>query len=104
LIKKEIDATRIERCSTDGTWQSLQGAYDSFEGKGLVTRERQMETSAIALIPGTIGHITSFAARADIMDINKVFDMIKSQGAKYLHGKELDYEEAIAEKMALLTN
>jgi hypothetical protein len=82
----------------------LQHAYDRFEGKGLVTREKQLETSAMALIPGTIGHITSFAARADITDINKLFEMIKSQGIKYLHNKDKDYEEAINDKMALLNN
>jgi hypothetical protein len=104
LIKKQIDRTRIENCTTDERWESLQQAYNDFKGKGLVSREKQMETSAMALIPGTIGHITSFAARADIMDINKVFDMIKSQGIKYLHGKDMDYEEAITEKMSLLSN
>jgi hypothetical protein len=30
--------------------------------------------------------------------------MIKSQGIKYLHGKDMDYEEAIAEKISLLIN
>jgi hypothetical protein len=104
LVKKQIDRTRMENCTTDDRWQSIQKAYDSFEGKGLVSREKQMETSAMALIPGTIGHITSFAARADITDINMLFEMIKSQGVKYLHNKDMDYEEAITEKMALLTN
>lgn len=104
LVKKEIDRTRIERCTVDERWQSLQLAFESFEGKSLVTREKQLATSAVALIPGTIGHITSFAARADIMDIDKVFDIIKSQGAKYLHGKDKDYDEAISRKMLLLTN
>jgi hypothetical protein len=103
LVKKQLDRTRIENCTTDQRWESLQHAYDSFEGKGLVTREKQMEKSAMALIPGTIGHITSFGARADITDINKLFEMIKSQGVKYLHGKDMNYEDAITEKMSLLT-
>jgi hypothetical protein len=104
LVKKQIDKTRIERCTIDERWESLQHAYDKFEGKGLVTREKQLETSAMALIPGTIGHITSFGARADITDINMLFEMIKSQGIKYLHNKDKDYEEAINDKMALLNN
>lgn len=104
LVKKQIDRTRIENCTVDERWESIQQAYDSFEGKGLVSREKQLETAALALIPGTIGHITSFAARADITDINMLFEMIKSQGIRYLHSKDTDYEEAISEKMALLNS
>jgi hypothetical protein len=103
LVKKQLDRTRIENCTVDERWISLQQAYNNYEGKGLVTREKQMEKSAMALIPGTIGHITSFGARADITDITMLFDMIKSQGIKYLHGKDMDYEEAITEKMSLLS-
>jgi hypothetical protein len=104
LQKKVLDATRIERCSLDPRWESIQKAFDSFEGKTLVTREQQQEASALALIPGTIGNITSFAARADITNIDRVFDMIKSQGAKYLHSMDKSYQKAISDKMALLAD
>ncbi|OGO77638.1 MAG: hypothetical protein A2Y23_11840 [Clostridiales bacterium GWB2_37_7] len=104
LLKKNLDATRLTRCSTDVRWQVIQKAFDSFEGAKLVTREQQLDSSAMALIPGTIGHITSFAAKADITDINRVFEIIKSHGVRYLHSKESNYAQVIENKMALIAD
>jgi len=102
LIKKNLDRSRIENCTIDERWLSVQKAFNMFEGKGLIQRDKQLETSAFALIPGTIGNITSFAARAEITDIDELFKMIKSQGAKYLNRKETSYIEVIEDKMAVL--
>lgn len=103
LTKKKLDNERMTRCTIDPVWESTQEAFSNFQSKGLIKREKQLASSAFALIPGTIGNITSFAARADITDIDELFKIIKSQGTKYLRKKETDYEEVITEKMALLT-
>ncbi|MFZ5353444.1 MAG: hypothetical protein ACOZCL_12090 [Bacillota bacterium] len=103
LIKKELDRTRIERCSISPIWESIQKAFDNFNGKGLIARDKQLDAAAFALIPGTIGNITSFAARAEITDINQLFNTIRTQGVRYLQKKELSFEEVIENKMSLLT-
>lgn len=102
IVKKNLDSTRIERCTTDPNWQSTQEAFNQFDGKGLVSREKQQCASAFALIPGTIGNITSYAARAEMTDIDEIFKMLKSQGVKYLRTKDTDFEEIILDKMSLL--
>ncbi len=102
LTKRQLDRTRLTRCTIDPVWQSLQEAFADFQSKELIKREKQLESSAYALIPGTIGNITSFAARAELTDIDEILRMIKSQGARYLRRKETDFEEVIADKMALL--
>ena len=102
IEKKILDRTRIERCSTAPEWLSIQKAFDDFKGKGLIARDKQMNTSAFALIPGTIGNITSYAARAEVTDIEQLFKMIKSQGIKYLNTKEISLEEVIEQKMSLM--
>lgn len=102
IVKKVLDRTRIENCPVSPEWQSIQAAFDTFEGKGLITREKQQNASAFALIPGTIGNITSYAARTEITDINQIFDMIKTQGARYLDKRDRSYEEIIEEKRSLM--
>lgn len=102
LIKKILDNDRMTRCSVDERWLSIQKAFDYFEGHSLIVRDKQMYMSAIALIPGTIGNITSFAARSQIDDIDKVLEVIKAHGNIYLHNKDKKYDEVIKEKRLIM--
>ncbi len=102
LTKKQLDHTRIENCTTDSAWQSIQEAFDGFLSRPLIQREKQLDSSAFALIPGTIGNITSYAARADLNDIDEVMRMIKSQGSTYLHRRETNFQEVVEWKKSLL--
>jgi hypothetical protein len=102
LVKKELDKERMERCSTNETWASLQPLFANYKSRELIKREKQLQYDALALVPGTIGNITSFAARNGIDDIDEVFKLMKMQGNKHLFRKDKTYKEVINEKKSLL--
>lgn len=102
LIKKNNDRTRIERCTTNEVWADIQGIFKNFKSKEMIKREKQLECDAVALVPGTIGNITSFAARTGIEDFDEAMNLLKIHGYKYLFKKDKTYSEVIQEKKSLL--
>lgn len=103
LVKVKLDHTRIERCSTDEVWIYVQNAFNDFKNEPLVKREVQLVADAEAIIPGTIGNITTFAARKGITDINLILNLIKHKGSDYLSYKDIDFKEAVLQKISLMT-
>jgi len=103
IVKVKLDHTRIERCSIDEVWVNIQNAFDDFKSDSLIKREAQLASDAEAIIPGTIGNITTFAARKGITDINLILAMIKNKGSDYLSFKDMDFQKAVAQKMSLMT-
>lgn len=102
LVKVNLDNVRMERCSTDETWLRIQEAFSNYQGIGMISRTRQLEADAEALLPGTIGNITSYAARLGNTDIEQVIETVKNRGSKYLASKQQDYSKAINKKMSLI--
>lgn len=103
IVKVKLDHTRIERCTTDDIWISIQNAFDNYKHEPLVKREVQLASDAEAIVPGTIGNITTFAARKGITDINLVLNMLKHKGSDYLACKDIDFKEAVTQKISLLS-
>lgn len=103
IVKVKLDHTRVERCSTDDIWIEVQNSFNNFKHEPLVKREIQLNADADAIIPGTIGNITTFAARKGITDINLILNMIKHKGSDYLSCKDTDFKEAVSQKMSLMT-
>lgn len=104
LVKVKLDHTRIERCSIDDVWIIIQNAFNNYKNEPLIKREEQLAVDAEAIIPGTIGNITTFAARKGITDINLILAMIKHKGSDYLSCKDTDFKKAVSQKISLLTN
>lgn len=102
LVKMELDCTRIERCSIAKNWISIQQSFSIYKNERLISRKRQLQTEALALVPSTIGNLTSFAARLGNSNIEEVINNLKHTGGKYLKAKNLDFTKAINEKMELL--
>lgn len=102
IVKMELDCTRIERCSVAKNWISIQNAFHIYNNEKLISRERQLQTDALALVPSTIGNLTSFAARLGNCNIEEVIHKLKYTGGNYLKTKNLDFTKAINEKMELL--
>jgi len=102
IVKVNLDRTRIERCSVCEEWSNLQKAFSNFSDVQLISREKQLQTDALALVPGTIGNLTSYAARLGNNDIEDVINNLMFAGGKYLKTKNLDFLKAINEKMQLL--
>lgn len=102
ITKVNLDCTRIERCSTNEIWTNIQNTFSSFKEEKLISRERQLQTEALALIPGTIGNLTSFAARLGNNNIDEAISNLKVKGHKYLKAKNMDFSQAINKKIELL--
>jgi hypothetical protein len=102
IVKVKLDRTRIERCTVDDIWTDIQKTFDSYEDKSLIKRETQLSMDAESIIPGTIGNITTFAARKGITDMNLVLAMLRQKGNDYLSYKETDFKKAVSLKMSLL--
>lgn len=102
IVKVNLDRTRIERCSINESWSNIQNAFTNYKDENLISREVQLQTEALALVPGTIGNLTSFAARLGNNNIEEVINNLKIKGSKYLKSKNLDFSKAINEKIELL--
>ena len=103
IVKTLNDATRIERSSINPSWLLLQSAFDDYDSNSLIKRKKQLNAEAQALIPGTIGNITSYAARKGIDDISKIFKTLEVEGRTYIeNARKSSYEEIIDKKMATI--
>ncbi len=102
LVKVDLVNTRIERCPTNETWKCIQQAFSGYSGIGLTTRDKQLESDAAALLPGTVGNLTSYAARLGSSDIENILIMVKKNGTRLLASKNKNFCSAILEKIALL--
>lgn len=103
LHLKTSDATRIERSSTDENWELIQGAYDDYQGTGLITRKRQISDNAEALIPAISGYITSFASKLGMVDYDEIIDEIKDRGLEYIEKrKETTVIDEVEKKAKLI--
>lgn len=104
IVKTTLDCSRIERSSIDKIWINIQNAFCNYKDEKLVSKETQLQCEAMALIPGTIGNLTSFAARLGTIDIEEVLDSLKFNGDNYLKRKNTDFSQVINEKMQLLNS
>ncbi|HYE09862.1 MAG TPA: hypothetical protein VEF53_06760 [Patescibacteria group bacterium] len=102
LIKKNNDRTRIERSTTNEVWVDIQNLFKDYKSRDMIKREKQLEYDAVSLVPGTIGNITSFAARTGIENFEEAMNQLMLQGNKYLFKKDKTYSEVVQEKIALL--
>jgi hypothetical protein len=96
--------SRVERCNIHTVWERIQIAFNDFESKGLISRDIQRSLDADSLVPAIVGYVTTFAARKGISDIGNAVESILTNGNKYLSSKNITYNEAIREKMALITS
>jgi hypothetical protein len=99
IVKVDLSRTRKERCPTNSKWKVIQKAFNKFKGESLIKREKQLSSDAFALVPGTIGNITSFAALLGNDDIETVLNRLLTDGEEYLKYKSKSYSEVIQEKM-----
>ena len=98
----ENDATRIENSSVKTSWRELADVFSNYISEPLIKKEKQQNSEADALIPATVGYITTMAARLGENNIDTALDIINSKGARYLKKKSFTYEEKIDEKISLL--
>ena len=102
LVKVNLDNVRMERCSIDETWIRVQEAFNQYQGIGMISRTRQLEADAAALLPSVVGNITSYAARLGDANIDEVIEIVKKRGTSYLASKQQDYSKAINKKISLI--
>ena len=102
LVLTNNDKTRIENSSKNEVWQEISNSFSCYISKPLIKRVKQLEADADALIPATIGNITTVAARLGESNIIEAWAVIKEKGERYLKRKSVTYKEQINEKISLL--
>ncbi len=104
LVLVVNDRTRIENCSIEPVWQEIASAFDEYISLPLIKRDKQINAEAEALIPATIGNITTVAARLGIDNDEEAFKIIMEKGEQYLDRKNHTYKTKIDEKISLLSS
>lgn len=104
IVYVKKDNKRIERCSIRNEWLEIQKAFDNYEDKPIIKREKQLNYEASAMIPQIIGCVVSYGARLGVDDIEYVFDVLYGEGEKYLKKKKTTYDLFILEKMKELNH
>jgi len=103
LVMTLNDKSRIERSTINPIWLKLQRAFDDYKDYGLIKRTKQLQRDAQAMVPSTMGNITSYAARKGIDNIDNILDALKLEGEKYLKkNRNTKFEDQVAKKMQLL--
>ena len=102
LVLTNNDTTRIENSSINEVWQQISDSFGDYISSPLIKREKQLQADADALIPATIGIITTVAARMGENNIFEAWHLIREKGDQYLKNKSVTYKEKIDEKISLL--
>lgn len=104
LVKINRTSKRVERCDVDKDWTFIQNAYNNFNSKGLIKRERQLSLDASSLIPNIVGNITSYSARNNNIDIDVAFNNLYKETKRYLENKQTTFETEVNNKIAFISN
>lgn len=88
-----------ERWPVNKQWLEIQNAFDEFNSIGLIKREKQIELDAEVLIPNIVGNIISYAARKDIINMDRVFENLYEKSKIYLERHNKSFEEETKKKM-----
>jgi len=102
IVKIELDNERITRCSINSKWAELQQVFNEYKNLPLVSREKQINEDADAIIPSLYGSFTSFAARKGISDLKLALTSMEISGSSYLRSKKADFKEVVKTKQSLL--
>lgn len=102
IVKIELDNERTTRCSINKEWAELQKVFNEFKYLPLVSRDKQINDDANAMIPSLYGTFTSFAAKKDVSDLKLALNMMEIAGRSYLNSKKLDFKEVVKLKQSLL--
>lgn len=100
IVKVDLTRTRIERCPTNKAWVTIQESFNQHKSEALISRQEQLLSDAQALVPNTIGNLTSFAALLGNDDIETVLLKLKNDGQRYLKNKKTDFMSVVTEKMS----
>lgn len=101
LVKINRTNIRVERCDIDIEWEEIQEAYDKFEAKGLIKRDRQNDLESINLIPNITGCFTSYSARKGEKNIEKAFKYLFKDIQIYLKNNDTSFSNVVNKKMSI---
>lgn len=102
LVKIDRTNIRVERCNINKDWLELQKAYNKFNSKGFIEKQKQIELDALVLVPNIVGNITSYSARKGNNNIYEAFSSLYKDIKKYLSNKETSFEKEVNNKRLIL--
>jgi hypothetical protein len=101
LVQKDLDATRIERCTTSEFWQGVQHAFDDYPSGDGITREKQLQSSEEYILNMLAAYMINHAAFVRQPDFYSYVQQSLAHVWYHLENKGIDFEKAVLEKMAL---
>ncbi|SHJ54495.1 hypothetical protein [Paramaledivibacter caminithermalis] len=103
ITMRDLTNTRKDRCDINETWLRLQDTFKNFEGKELITRDKQLERESEVLIPSIMGYLTTYSARSNIKDLGDSLMNVINKGLNYLeNAKKSNFTIEVAKKQSLL--
>lgn len=102
LVMINQDSNRSERCSMVREWESLQKAFDKYEGKKYITREKQKSCEKEALISSAMGYLTSYSALSGIKEPKDSALNLLTEGLRSLNTRGKDFRQIAKIKRKLL--
>lgn len=103
IIKRELTNKRKDRCDINETWLTLQQAFNEFEGRPLIPRDKQLERDSEILIPSIMGYLTTYSARSNIKNLGDSLMNVVNKGLNYLEAtKKSNYDIEVEKKLSLM--
>lgn len=92
-------SNRRERCKTSELWEKVQQGFLQFDLDGYIEREIIILANQNSLMPGLIGYLTSYCARANIKDLNAAMLHMSMTIPLYLKkNKGMEFYDAVQNK------
>jgi hypothetical protein len=104
LVKIINDNEDKSKCPIDSKWLIVQEAFCSLSYQPLIRREDQLREDAEAMIPGTFGYLTSFAAKKGVDNIETAVHMLVKSGERYLKEKNMSFKLVVSKKRKVKAN
>lgn len=102
IVKVDRVNTRIERCPVNEKWLEIQKAYDEFNSKPFIERQKQISMDAEILIPNIVGNITSYSARNNYTNIDNAFNKLYKDTIRYLKNRESSFDLEVSKKKKII--
>jgi hypothetical protein len=101
LVLKVPSHTRKENDEIHDLWLKLYGLFFAFNNTGYISRSKQAEYNAQALIPNIAGLISSYSAYSDGDNIENSFSTCQDKVNKYLAIRGKSFDEIVNKKKKL---
>lgn len=102
LVLLKGNYKRADRAQMHPTWETIQSAFASYKGEGLVHRKTQKKCKKEVLIPSLLGYLSSYAALSGIKDLNTATELFAKEGTWNYKIRGKNFNEIVDNKIKLI--